>query len=102
MLCISMQVSSPRYAFFFALFLHSHFCNRSLRVSSAVWVALEAEGLGANLQHYNSLIDEKVASEWKLDGENWSLKAQLVFGKPSGTPAEKVFQPLEDRVKFFS
>ena len=27
----------------------------------ALWVALEAEGLGANLQHYSPLIDAKVA-----------------------------------------
>lgn len=29
----------------------------------AVWTALEAEGLGCNLQHYCPLIDAKVAAE---------------------------------------
>ncbi|KAA8572128.1 hypothetical protein EYC84_002044 [Monilinia fructicola] len=44
----------------------------------AIWVALEAEGLGANLQHYNPLIDAKVAAEWNIPAD-WELNAQLVF-----------------------
>ena len=60
-------------------------------------MALDREGFGANLQHYNPLIDEKVASEWNLP-KNWSLKGQLVFGKPVGDPKEKSFKPLEERV----
>lgn len=62
-----------------------------------VWTALEQEGLGANLQHYNPLIDAKIASTWNVDLK-WSLKAQLVFGKPAGQPGEKSFKPLEERV----
>ncbi|RMY51203.1 hypothetical protein D0865_06486 [Hortaea werneckii] len=44
-----------------------------------LWTALEAEGLGCNLQHYNPLPDQKASAEWKIPLE-WSLKAQLVFG----------------------
>jgi hypothetical protein len=29
-----------------------------------LWAALEAEGLGANTQHYNPLIDEEVSKFW--------------------------------------
>ncbi|WP_422657423.1 nitroreductase family protein [Paenibacillus sp. EC2-1] len=65
-----------------------------------VWTALEAEGLGASLQHYNPLIDEKVRLEWNLP-ESWKLLAQMPFGKPTAEPGEKEFQPLEDRVKIF-
>ncbi|KAI9673029.1 MAG: hypothetical protein M1817_003193 [Caeruleum heppii] len=61
-----------------------------------IWTALEAEGLGANLQHYNPLIDEKVKSEWKIPQE-WSLVAQMVFGKPEGPPGDKTFKPIEER-----
>lgn len=64
-----------------------------------MWTALESEGLGANLQHYNPLIDTPVANEWKISPD-WSLKAQLVFGKPTGEPKEKTFRPLEERVVF--
>ncbi|EXJ61715.1 hypothetical protein A1O7_02144 [Cladophialophora yegresii CBS 114405] len=62
-----------------------------------LWTALEKEGFGANLQHYNPLIDEKIASTWNVP-QNWSLKAQLVFGKPAADTYPKTFKPLEERV----
>ncbi|KAH8671819.1 Nitroreductase-like protein [Tricladium varicosporioides] len=65
-----------------------------------VWTALEAEGLGANLQHYNPLIDQKVASEWGID-KDWELTSQLVFGKKESEAGEKQFQPIEERFKVF-
>ncbi|ANA83272.1 nitroreductase [Paenibacillus vortex V453] len=66
-----------------------------------VWTSLEAEGLGASLQHYNPLIDEKVKSEWNIP-ESWKLIAQMPFGKPVAEPGEKEFAPIEDRVKVYS
>lgn len=67
----------------------------------AVWTALEAEGLGANLQHYNPLIDERVATTWNVPA-SWKLRAQLVFGKPVGdSPAEKPKLPLEETLKAY-
>ncbi|KAK2666830.1 Nitroreductase-like [Fusarium oxysporum f. sp. vasinfectum] len=65
-----------------------------------LWTALEAEGLGANLQHYNPLIDEKVAEAWRVPA-NWKLNAQLVFGGKTSEATAKQFNPLEDRVKVF-
>lgn len=65
-----------------------------------LWTALELEGLGANLQHYSPLIDEKVAATWKLPA-SWKLNAQLVFGGRAAEPGEKQFKPLDERVKFF-
>ncbi|KAI9706428.1 MAG: hypothetical protein M1836_003433 [Candelina mexicana] len=62
-----------------------------------LWTAFEAEGLGCNLQHYNPIIDQKVQNHWKIPMD-WSLKAQLVFGKPAAQPGEKAFQPVEERV----
>lgn len=61
---------------------------------------MEAEGLGANLQHYNPLIDQKVAEAWGID-KDWELNAQLVFGKREGEAGEKSFLPVEDRFKSF-
>jgi len=66
----------------------------------ALWAALEAEGLGANLQHYNPLIDAKVAEKWGID-KDWELNAQLVFGVPTGKPGEKTFLDLKERFKVF-
>ncbi|AJS58426.1 nitroreductase family protein [Paenibacillus sp. IHBB 10380] len=65
-----------------------------------VWTALEQEGLGASLQHYNPLIDDKVRSEWNIP-EHWKLIAEMPFGKPTSEPGEKQFQPLEERVKVY-
>ncbi|MVP01099.1 nitroreductase family protein [Paenibacillus lutrae] len=65
-----------------------------------VWTSLEAEGLGASLQHYNPLVDEAVKQEWNIPA-SWKLIAQMPFGKPTMQPGEKEFQPLEERVKVF-
>ncbi|KAI1746242.1 Nitroreductase-like protein [Xylaria scruposa] len=64
----------------------------------ATWTTLEAEGLGANLQHYNPLIDERVAAEWKVPS-NWQLTAQLVFGGRAGEAGPKDHLPLEETFK---
>ena len=66
----------------------------------AVWTALEAEGLGANLQHYNPLIDNRVAAEWKVPA-SWKLQAQLVFGGKTGAAGEKTYAPIESKYKAF-
>ncbi|WP_419872855.1 nitroreductase family protein [Candidatus Pristimantibacillus sp. PTI5] len=65
-----------------------------------VWTALEKEGFGATLQHYNPLIDEEVKKTWSLP-DSWQLIAQMPFGKPTAAPGEKTFQPIEERVKVF-
>lgn len=68
-----------------------------------LWTALEAEGLGASLQHYNPLPDQKASEIWNIPLE-WSLKAQLVFGEPAAGAREKLpqkaFEPIEKRVFF--
>jgi predicted oxidoreductase (fatty acid repression mutant protein) len=65
-----------------------------------VWTALEGEGLGASLQHYNELIEAEVKKEWSLP-DSWKLIAQMPFGKPTVQPEEKQFGPLEERIKVF-
>ncbi|KAF1988829.1 Nitroreductase [Aulographum hederae CBS 113979] len=62
-----------------------------------LWTALEAEGFGANLQHYNPIIDQKAQEHWKIP-QQWKLRAQLVFGGRVGEPMEKSFKPVEDRL----
>lgn len=46
----------------------------------AMWNAFVAEGLGANLIHYNPLVDEEVAKSWNVPS-NWRLTAQMSFGE---------------------
>lgn len=68
-----------------------------------LWVALEAHGLGVNVQHYNPLIDEQVRKEWGVSG-SWKLRAQMVFGLPKkGTVLEEKEQKvaMEERLRIF-
>ena len=66
----------------------------------AVWVALTTAGMGANLQHYNPLIDEKVKTTFNIPSE-WFLTSQLTFGKPTKPPGPKpkdMKAPMEQRL----
>ncbi|HHA4396583.1 TPA: nitroreductase family protein [Enterococcus faecium] len=64
------------------------------------WVALVDKGLGANLQHYNPVIDEAVAKEWTIPS-NWKLRSQLVFGSPETPAGEKEYMNDADRFRVF-
>ena len=56
-----------------------------------LWTALDAAGLGCNLQHYQAVptVQTRAREMYKLP-EDWDMKAQLVFGgvKEGGYPAE--------------
>lgn len=66
----------------------------------AIWTALEIEGLGASLQHYNPIIDEKVREKFKLP-KNYRLIAQMPFGGVVSAADEKVVRPGAERIKVF-
>lgn len=58
--------------------------------------------MGANVQHYNPLIDEEVHKVWKLDSK-WKLVSQMVIGKPVGDrPQPKEKKPVEERYRMIS
>jgi predicted oxidoreductase (fatty acid repression mutant protein) len=76
-----------------ALLLHPALPN-----TFTVWLAFEAAGLGANLQHYNPLIDKDVARQWDIP-KNWKLRGQLVFGTPTAVPTAKDKKPVEERYR---
>ena len=62
-----------------------------------LWTAFEAEGLGANLQHYNPLVNERVKKEWGIP-EKWKLNAQLVVGGRVGAELDPKKAPPFDTV----
>lgn len=66
----------------------------------AVWTALAAENVGASLQHYNPIVDDKVHAEWAVPS-SWKLLAQLVFGSIEAPAAEKSYIDDETRFKIF-
>lgn len=70
-----LQEQFPAYADNFPIW-----SEQSTGIASfAVWNALAEAGVGANIQHYNPVIDEKVAAEWNIPA-NLVLRAQMPFG----------------------
>lgn len=63
-----------------------------------LWTALEAEGLGVSLQHYNPLIDDEVAETFGIS-KDFKLMGQLVFGNPVSKPSEKEIGDLSERLQ---
>ncbi|HFX6306652.1 nitroreductase family protein [Acinetobacter nosocomialis] len=66
----------------------------------AVWNILTEQGIGASLQHYNPIIDEKINVLFNILSE-WKLRAQLVFGSIEAKAGEKTFIDDESRFKTF-
>ncbi|MCE4958024.1 nitroreductase family protein [Macrococcoides caseolyticum] len=62
----------------------------------AIWTEFANKGLGASLQHYNGVIDQKVVTEFDIP-ETWQLVAQMPFGSIGSVPGPKDFQPVENR-----
>lgn len=65
-----------------------------------IWTALASLKIGANLQHYNPVIDEEVAKTWNIDS-SWTLIAQMVFGGIGQPAGDKEFEPVEKRLKVY-
>lgn len=65
-----------------------------------IWTALESEGFGVSLQHYNEVIEVEVKKEWNIPDE-WKLIAQMPFGKPTSQPDKKEFKPIEERIRVY-
>lgn len=62
----------------------------------AVWLALAEKGIGANLQHYNPLVDEDVQHTWNIP-VSWKLRAQMNFGAIAAPAGEKTYIADNDR-----
>ncbi|VXB09843.1 Nitroreductase family protein [Enhydrobacter sp. 8BJ] len=91
-----LQEQFPLYAHNFPVWAE----HTSAMHQYAIWNALAAVNIGANLQHYNGVIDEKVAQIWNIDS-NWKLIAQMVFGGIAAPAGEKTFEPIEKRLKVY-
>lgn len=91
-----LQTNFPAYADLFPIWS----AQTNAMVQYAIWVKLASAGIGANLQHYNPIIDEYVAAEWSIP-DSWQLYAQMVFGGIAGLVDDKKLDPLEHRFKVF-
>ncbi|MGM8870428.1 nitroreductase family protein [Psychrobacter sp. 2Y5] len=91
-----MQAAAPLYADKFPIWAH----QTSAMHQYEIWTALASLDIGANLQHYNPVIDKEVGSTWNLN-DDWELNAQLVFGSIEQPAGDKEFKPLDERMKVF-
>ena len=91
-----MQEAAPLYADNFPIWA----TQTNAMHQYVIWTALASIDVGANWQHYNPVIDQKVASTWNIDAD-WELKAQMVFGKIEQPAGDKEFKPLDERMKVF-
>lgn len=89
-----LQDSFPAYADNFPIWAD----HASAMTQYAIWTTLASENVGANLQHYNPVIDAEVAKTWNIP-ESWKLRAQLVFGGIVSPAGDKEFAPVADRMK---
>lgn len=64
----------------------------------AVWSALAEAGIGANVQHYNPLIDDAVRDAFGIPAD-WKLIAQMPFGEVTAPAGEREHMPLDEQVQ---
>ena len=67
----------------------------------AVWTGLRTLGIGANLQHYNPVIDNMTRKMFDLP-QNWVMVAQMPFGGIVTDAGARQFENLDDRVIVFN
>ena len=64
----------------------------------AMWTELRTLNVGANLQHYNPLVDEDAAKAFSIP-DSWELVAQMPFCNIVEPAGEKTYQPVSERMK---
>ena len=89
-----MQEEFSTYADNFPVWANQ--ANGMLQIS--VWSMLRELNVGASLQHYNPVIDEKVKELFDIPKE-YKLLAQMPFGGIVSEPEAKEKENIDERVK---
>lgn len=91
-----LQKEFPHYA--------KHYPSFAMQTSAmtqfAVWTALSEAKIGATLQHYNEMIEEKVREMYNVP-EKWRMMAQMPFGSVKGPGHDKKIISDEGRFMVF-
>ncbi|WP_288266271.1 nitroreductase family protein [uncultured Bifidobacterium sp.] len=90
----NLQERFPSYAANFPMWAQQ--ANGMLQF--AVWSALAEAGIGANVQHYNPLIDDAVRDAFGIPAD-WKLIAQMPFGEVTAPAGEREHMPLDEQVQ---
>ncbi len=88
----SLEEKFPLYAKNFKIWALEQ--NGMLQMN--VWNVLTELGMGASLQHYNEVIEDKVRTLFDVP-LSWKLIGQMPFGKIQSVPAEKSVLPIDNR-----
>lgn len=84
----------PMYAELF----HDWVMQSNGMLQFAIWTGLSTLGVGANIQHYNPVIDKMVREMFDLP-DVWTLVAQMPFGGIVKAPNTKIDEDINIRVK---
>lgn len=90
-----LQEKFPLYAPNFPVWANQ--ANGMLQL--AIWTALRERGIGANLQHYNPVIDARVKALFGVPA-SWKLIAQMPFGGIVAPPDAKDPEDISARVRW--
>ena len=90
----NLQERFPSYAANFPVWAQQ--ANGMLQF--AVWSALAEAGIGANVQHYNPLIDDAVRDAFGIPAD-WKLIAQMPFGEVTAPAGEREHMPLDEQIQ---
>ena len=90
----NLQERFPSYAANFPVWAQQ--ANGMLQF--AVWSALAEDGIGANVQHYNPLIDDAVRDAFGIPAD-WKLIAQMPFGEVTAPAGEREHMPLDEQIQ---
>ena len=89
-----LQQRMPLYADTFPVSADKEFAM----MQYAIWTTFAAAGIGANIQHYNPLIDETIAQTWQVP-THWQLRSQMVFGGIAVPAVEREYAPTKPRLR---
>lgn len=89
----NLQNQFPKYAENFSIWANQ--ANGMLQFS--IWTMLRELEIGASLQHYNPVIDEKIKETYNIPS-NYKLLAQMPFGGITSEPDKKEDEDIEKRV----
>lgn len=74
-------------------------CNAILQFM--IWCAFANQNIGANLQHYNPIIDDNVKSSFNIPN-NWELVAQMPFGGINKRPPAHLVEKINGKLIIYS
>ena len=77
---------------------HDWVMQSNAMLQFAIWLGFAGMNIGANLQHYNPVIDNMVRDMFGLP-DNWTLVAQMPFGGIADAPTPRVNTDIPGRVR---